>query len=142
MDTIFNGSRNEVDRTLGASARSTEEVVAESQKQSTFSCRQEKILKEICKMLKKKNKLLKKAIKLQSAEKDNAKKSGKEEKCNAKEEGKSVQEERNKETKGFFREFGKAICKAIPSVLTIVTTAIVGFFFNNKGGKRWGMQGA
>lgn len=119
MSTVFDVYPTE-SSTLGASAVPTEETTAEDKRQSVFSRRQEKILIKICKLLKKQNKLLIREMKSQTIEINDTKK------CRTEKEG-------DKEAKGFFRDLGKAICKAVPTILTTLTSMAFNFIFMRKG---------
>lgn len=119
MSTLFDVYSGE-SSTLDASAVPTEEITVEDGRKYAFNHRQEKILRKICKLLRKQNKLLKQEMKPQRKEKNNAKK------CSTEKEG-------DKEVKGFLRDLGKAICKAVPTILTTLTSMAFNFIFMRKG---------
>lgn len=114
MSKLFEACPNEVDGRLNESVLSNEEAVTEEAKCSTLTRKQWKIIKKVRKLLKKQNKMLKQEIKRQDTEKENEKKGD------------------SRRDMGFLREFGKAICKAVPAVLTTLATMAFNSIFIGK----------
>lgn len=107
MAGLFKSCPDEVDGRLS-------EEVTEEERCFTFSRKQEKILNKVCKLLKKQNKMLRQEKKRQCVEKENEQKND------------------SRKGTGFLREFGRAICKAVPAVLTTLATLAFNFIFMGK----------
>ncbi len=114
MSKLFEACPNEVDGRLNERVLSNEEAVTEEAKYSTLTRKQWKIIKKVRKLLKKQNKMLKQEIKRQDTEKEKEKKGD------------------SRRDVGFLREFGKAICKAVPAVLTTLATMAFNSIFIGK----------
>lgn len=114
MSNLFGACPNDIGGTLNATAAPLDEVAVEGEKYPAFSRKQWKIIKKVRKLLKKQNKILKREIKRQDTESENEKKSD------------------NRRGMGFFQEFGKAFCKALPTILTTLVPMAFKFIFMGK----------
>jgi len=91
---------------------------SETKKRIGLSKKERKIFKALAKALKRRNKLLKQEMKQRKAE----------------EAAVATVDKRKHDrgVKGFLKNLGDAICKAIPKVLTTLTTLAFGYFFKAK----------
>lgn len=94
-----------------------------AKRQRFFKKKELRVLKALEKAVRKHNKLMKQEAARRQAEEEAAEKAAAE---------KAAKRKNDNDEKGFLSNFAKAICKALPQIVTAVVTGVLGFLLKRK----------
>jgi len=91
---------------------------AKAKRQRILKKKEIRVLKNLAKAVRKHDKLMKQEAARRKAEEEAA--------------AQTAKRKNGDDGKGFLNSFAKAICKALPQIVTAVVTGVLGFFFKRK----------